>query len=179
MQEKLKKCRDHFEETRGIPHQLLSKLMNSNSNSSDSEEKEKESKCWKIWILQLIQLRNGKRYQMICCCYVYAGNTAIVTKNAFETLLSRVIDKAIKSILKLPLNRREFTWFKLYLFDSTIWYERVPIKKGKNVRKEKGSEVEAKINDSQQENKRIFCDCGEKLELTSAASFDVKLILMN
>eukprot|EP01083_Nonionella_stella_P064697 168888_1 len=45
--------------------------------------------------------------------------------NILNTSIYKTIEETLDDLLNIPLNKRHWNWFKLYLFDSCIWYQKL------------------------------------------------------
>ena len=85
------------------------------------------------------------------------------------------MDKACNEVLEVPLNRKNWVWFKSYLFGSAIWYQKaLPIKNGVKAMIMGNNSVNNNNNNGMNEiekktkNANIFpikCSCGYVMQL--------------
>ena len=150
-------------------------------------------------LINLISKRKPISDVLIMTCWYYELEKNKKNK-LFDPLNTRVwtaINSSDDKVLKLPLNKKEFNWFQLYLLDSIIWLE--PCFENdqiKDMHKIYGQiDVQEKSNDTTNATdnnsvssphsdtighkfldvpNRFPCTCGDEFELVQDVAFDVR-----
>ena len=76
-------------------------------------------------MIDLITNRQPLSDDMLLACWKYETSKKEFKYNKLESKLWIAIETAMNQVLKLPLSKIEFTWFKNYVFNSSLWYENI------------------------------------------------------
>ena len=163
--------RTRLDVQRGVAHRFLQQRIAQNKNTKNENEKDDNSLYEQGMenllsiMINLISNRQPLSDDMLLACWEYETSKEKYKNNKLECRLWKAIDDAIKQVLKLPLKRIDFVWFKSYLFNSTIWYEEYSKQNINENESKNGNDNESvttirKLNDVESDNNNnnnLYC----------------------
>ena len=171
MKEQLQDTQSDLELKRGIVHQFLvlrQKITNTNTKTNKRDVNGDNAMDSMLeTVIELISQRLPISDTMLLLCWKYE-NKEYSKNESFDPLKSRLwqsIEKVLNNILELPLNKKEYIWFRKYLFNSAIWYEDSISKAEKLKFLSQKQKTDQKNNNMNATNLLIFCPCGEEMHL--------------